>query len=267
MTYVLADDVSVQAARQGNESRGGQTLIKALSLLDAVAEGCRDLNGVAKRAGVSRSTAHRLLSFLARERYLRRAPGDGYSLGPKLISLGFQAHRELHLPGVARPWLESLAASTTDTVHLAVLDGPDVVYIDKVTGSRGLQMASSIGVRFPAQFTGLGKAIVAALPREEWRAHFFHVPKRTAYSIDTFERLSVDLEQSRARGYALDREENEPGVCCIAAAIRGADARPVAGLSVSGAAMFQTVKRIEQIGPLITRTANRIAAELGWHDA
>jgi len=267
MPDMLANDDAEQLRRQRADARGGQTLIKALSLLEAVADGCRDLEGVARRTGISRSTAHRLMSFLAQRRYLRHAPRDGYCLGPKLISLGFKAHRELHLPGVARPWLEALAAATTDTVHLAVLDARDVVYIDKVMGSRGLQMASDIGARFPAQFTALGKSMVALLPRDEWASHFFDLPKRTEHSIDAFERFAADLEETRVRGYAVDQEENELGIRCLAAAIRGPDGWPVAGVSVSGAAMFQTVKRMEQIAPLVMNTAERIAGELGWADA
>ena len=119
---------------KASETSGAQTLLRGLWLLERVADGVHDLPGLAQALGLSRSTAHRILSALVREGYLRHEPRKGYFLGPKLIRLGFKAYGSLHLPSLARPHLEALRDATLETVHLAVLDGKDVVYIDKVPG-------------------------------------------------------------------------------------------------------------------------------------
>jgi DNA-binding IclR family transcriptional regulator len=160
-----------------------QTVLRALALLEAVAEGVHDLEGLSARVGLSRSTAHRLLSTLVRAGYLRHSPRAGYRLGPRLIELGFRAHAGLHLPSLARPYLEELSEITRETVHLGVLDGTEVVYIDKVPGKRELQMASYIGARVPAQSTALGKALVSTLPPEEWLRAFVPGLRRTERTL------------------------------------------------------------------------------------
>jgi DNA-binding IclR family transcriptional regulator len=246
---------------------GAQTLLRGLALLEAVAEGVSDLEGLAGHTGLHRSTAHRLLTALIREEYVTHEARNGYRLGPKPLMLGFKAHGQLHLPLVARPRLEWLASITMDTVHLGVLDGTEVVYVDKVSGSRSLQLASSIGGRMPAQSTGLGKAHVSALPEEEWSHHFVSGLKQTPNTIETLEAFIDEMRRTRDRGYALDLEENEPGVRCIAAPIVDASGLPVAAVSLASATIFLTDERIPEMVPLVQKTARCISHDLGGPDA
>jgi DNA-binding IclR family transcriptional regulator len=265
------DDKRVEPAGRPMSSKaagtGAQTLLRGLALLEAVAEGVSDLERLAGRTGLTRSTAHRLLTALTREEYVSHEAPNGYRLGPKLLRLGFQAHGQLHLPLVARPHLEWLASLTMDTVHLSLLDGTQVVYVDKVSGSRRLQLASSIGGRMPAQSTGLGKAHVSALPEEEWPHHFVPGLKQTPNTIGTLEAFIDEMRRTRDRGYALDMEENEHGVRCIAAPIRDASNRPVAAVSLASASIFLTDERIPELIPLVLETARRISHDLGGADA
>lgn len=127
------------------DTEGAQTLLRGLWLLERVAEGVHELKALADSLGLSRSTAHRILSALTRAGYLRHEARKGYFLGPKLIRLGFKAYGQLHLPALARPHLEALRDATRETVHLAVLEGKEVVYIDKIPGKRELVLASQIG--------------------------------------------------------------------------------------------------------------------------
>ncbi|MBC7226141.1 MAG: IclR family transcriptional regulator [Thermoflexales bacterium] len=241
-----------------------QTVLRALALLEAVAEGVHDLEGLSAHVGLSRSTAHRLLTTLVRAGYLRHSPREGYRLGPKLIELGFRAHAGLHLPSLARPYLEELSEATRETVHLGVLDGNQVVYIDKVPGKRELQMASYIGARVPAQSTALGKALVSTLPREEWLRAFVPGLRRTERTIAEADRFLEEIERVAREGYALDLEENEPGIRCVAAPVRDGAGRGVAAVSISSAVLYLTEERIRELIPLVRETARRISRELGW---
>ncbi len=253
---------------KSKESTGGaQTLLRGLSLLEAVASGTRDLESLARKTGLSRSTAHRLLSTLVQTGYLRHAPREGYALGPKLIALGFKAHGQLHLPSLARKHLQWLAEETDETVHLAVLDGTQVVYIDKVPGNRELQMASYIGARLPVQSTALGKVLVAGLPEDEWAHHFVPGLKRTPNTTADLASFLEEIRRVARQGYALDLEENEPGIRCIAAPIHDASGERVAAVSISSAAIYLDERRIEALIPLVKEAARRVSEELGWEGA
>ncbi len=246
------------------EKTTSQTVLRALGLLEAVADGIYSLEDLSAAAGLTRSTTHRLLSTLTRAGYLRHEPRAGYLLGPRLIELGFKAHGQLHLPSLARPHLARLAQVSQETVHLGVLDGADVVYLDKVQGTRGLQMASCIGGRAPAQATALGKAILSALPETEWLAHLIPNLQRTPNTVTDPQRFQEELARVAARGYALDLEENEPGIRCIAAPIRDGGGRAVAAVSISSAVIYLTDERMAELIPCVVETAQRISRDLGW---
>ena len=241
-----------------------QTVLRALTLLEAVAEGVHHLEDLSRTAGLTRSTAHRLLTTLTRAGYLRHEPRSGYTLGPRLIELGFKAHGQLHLPSLARPHLEWLSQVTQETAHLGVLDGTDVVYIDKVPGTRGLQMASYIGARMPAQATALGKALISTLPEEKWPDHFIPGLKRTPHTIADPDRFREEIAHVTTCGYALDLEENESGIRCIAAPIRDGSGWGVAAVSISSAVIYLSEERIAELIPLVLEAAHRISRELGW---
>ncbi len=131
----------------------------------------RDLRTFGAALGTTRSTTHRLVSSLVQARYLRQVQG-GYLLGPKLIELGTIALEQMPLTAVARPHLESLAEQTLDTIHLGVRDGDDVLYIDKIPGTRGLEMRSRVGHRMPLASTGIGKAMMLDLTPDIWQSLF-----------------------------------------------------------------------------------------------
>lgn len=242
---------------------GAQTLLRGLSLLEKVAEGVHDLESLACTLALHKSTAHRILSALVAAGYLRHEPRRGYHLGPKLIRLGFRAYNQLHLPALARAHLERLRNATRETVHLAILDNREVVYIEKIPGKRELQLASQIGARFPAQSTALGKALLAWLPKEHQQAIFVPGLKRTEQSIVTWPLFEAELEHTRTRGYALDLEENEVGVRCVAAPIFNGNGEPVAAVSISTAALYLPEERIPEVAQQVIETAKRISRELG----
>jgi DNA-binding IclR family transcriptional regulator len=247
-------------------TRGGETgsLLKSLHLLETVARGVHDLDGLGAATSLPRSTAHRLLSTLVRRGYLRHHAGSGYRLGPLLIELGFAAQDQLHLPSVARPHLERLARASAETVHLAVLEGRDVVYLDKLPAARGKAMIATIGARAPAQTTALGKVLVAGLPQHEWPGRFDPSVPGARNATRDEAAYFAGLRHCAQAGFAEDDEEHAPGVRCLAAPIRDATGGVSAAVSLSCAASAFTEPRRRELLTLVLGAAAAISAELGW---
>lgn len=246
---------------------GTQTLMRGLAVVNAVAGGARDLRDICARIGVTRSTTHRLASCLVAERYLRVLPGVGYLLGPRLIELGFQAREEIPLATLARKHLDELAESTGDTIHLAVRDGAEALYLEKIPGKKGLEMRSRVGHRMPLAVTGVGKALLLDAPESEWmklqRAGApvsQHAPGVTL----PLQRFIERMREYAAAGHAFDLEDNEPSIRCVAAPIRDAGRAIVAAVSVSSTVPYMPMERMRQMVPVVRQTAQAISAELGW---
>ena len=251
-------------AEGGKASGGAQTLLRGLDVMDALADGSLGLAELSVRLGLSRSTTHRLASTLVDRRYLSFRQREGYSLGPKLLELGDCAGQQLHLPRIARPYLEDLARFTEDTVHLGILDGDMALYLDKVEGRRRVSVGSRIGERHPITSTGLGKALVLDFPEERWRGLF---PGKPDGSVDSH-RLAVWLERMRGYvrgGYAFDLEENEDQIRCVAAPIRDVRGQIVAAISVASAAQYMDDARMQSLVPKVQAATEEISRELGWH--
>ncbi len=249
---------------------GSQTLLRGLDVIDVVAEGPIKLGDLAARLGLTRSTTHRLASALTDRRYLSFVPHSGYSLGPKLLELGFRVRDELDLPRVAAPQLERLALLTEDTVHLGVLDRGRVLYLDKVPGKRRINISSRIGELQPVTSTGLGKALILDLDEDAW-LELFRAERSEASRQGARRRGEISQQEWLARmrgyvqaGYAFDLEENEDQIRCIAAPIRDVAGRTIAALSVSSAAQYMSDHRMQALSKDVMAAAHRISEGLGW---
>src|SRR6185312_3487970 len=188
-----------RAVEAGDESAepqrlGSQTLFRGLDVIELVAEGPITLGDLADRLGLTRSTTHRLASALTGRRYLTFVPRSGYSLGPKLLELGFRVRDELDLPRVAGPQLERLALLTEDTVHLGVLDRGHVLYLDKISGKRRINISSRVGELQPVPSTGLGKALILDLDEDAW-LEFFRAERNDAGRPDARRRAEVSQQE------------------------------------------------------------------------
>ena len=249
---------------------GSQTLFRGLDVIDVVAEGPIKLGDLATRLGLTRSTTHRLASALTDRRYLSFVPHSGYSLGPKLLELGFRVRDELDLPRVAAPHLERLALLTEDTVHLGVLDRGRVLYLDKVPGKRRINISSRIGELQPVTSTGLGKALILDLDEDAW-LELFRAERGETARQGARRRVEISQQEWLARmrgyvqaGYAFDLEENEDQIRCIAAPIRDVAGRTIAAISVSSAAQYMSDHRMQALSKEVMAAANRISEGLGW---
>ncbi|RZI68371.1 MAG: IclR family transcriptional regulator [Pseudomonas sp.] len=249
---------------------GTQTLIRGLGVIQAVASGARDLKEIARLIGTTRSTTHRLASCLVEERYLRVLPQVGYVLGPKLIELGFQAREEVPLLVLARPFLDELSALTGDTVHLAMRDGDEVLYLHKNPGRNGPEMRSRVGHRMPLARTGIGKALLLDSPVSEWRRLYeISVPTTgknplwPAHEEQTWEQVQARMHEYVQGGYAFDLEDNEPSIRCVAAPVRDASKQIVAGISIASTVPYMPLEKMADLVPVIKDAAARLSAELG----
>lgn len=193
---------------------------------------------LSRRTGLPKSTVHRIVGELVGLRVLERTePGaaDGYRLGMWLFERGelVPAHRSLS--DAALPVMEDLRAATRQRIHLAVLEGVDVVYLE-ILGDIGIDIASRTGGRVPAHATGVGKAILAYSSAATLRARIeAGLPRLTPRTIVTPGGLTAELRKIRSCGMALDLEEANLGVSCVAAPVFGANHKVRAGLSITGA--------------------------------
>jgi IclR family acetate operon transcriptional repressor len=251
--------------------RSVQSVDRALDLLEALAqsEGEVSITSLANRTSLHVSTVHRLLTTLLRRGYVRQNPETSrYFTGAKLATLAEGSSRFNELRHRARPILQSLTAHTRETSNLVVLDDVVGVYIDTVPSPHVVRMFTTLGNRVPLHATGAGKALLAWLApdrrdplidRMELRAH-------TVRTIVERPALRRALEEIRERGYAIDDEEYDEGVRCVAVAV-GPVGAPLAAISVSAPASRMTRQRCGELAPLLRRASNELAEAMRQQQA
>jgi DNA-binding IclR family transcriptional regulator len=261
MSTILED--ASPSAPSGEEGLPSLTSVgKALAILDAFdgADPFLGVSDIARRAGLPKSTAFRLLLSLAEQGYVERR-GVQYCLGTHLFELGNQVSwcRPRNLRETALPYMCELQNLTNRTVHLAVLDGCEVLYIEKVQGHKPVAAPTRVGGRVPARNTALGKAILAYSPDSAVeRVLAANAVPRTRYSIASPRVFREELAEIRRSGYAFDREESKLGLTCVAAPIlRSGEA--LAAISISGTVGDFDPDRIAR---RVRATADAIAAKL-----
>lgn len=212
---------------------------KALVLLKALAGEDQDIgvSELARRAGLTKSTAFRLLGILQRNELVERV-GSNYRLGTQLFDIGNRVYGPTPqlLQERLLPHLVDLYELTHETAHLAVLRGTEIVYVNKIHGHRAAHALSRISARLPAYCTGVGKALLAFDHDAAEAAIAAGLSARTEYTLTDPDRFRADLRSIRQEGIAYDRQEAALGLTCVAVPIMGPAGRPVAALSVSGAA-------------------------------
>lgn len=239
-----------------------QTLLRGMEIIDAVANGHVTLLQISERTGLNSSTAHRIASALVQVRYLRFEARKGYSLGAKLMELGFQAYHQSDLPSRARIHLEKLAEFSRDTVHLAVMEGQEVVYLDKIAGQRPVEISSRIGGRKPVCTTGVGKALLLDSSEEHWRSQYKHDMVSIEKVMSEGQWLTLMYKYAKA-GYALDLGEDHILIRCVAAPVYDGYGKIVAAISVSSAVEYMSNERLDQLVPVVLHAAEDISSELG----
>lgn len=248
------------AARDGHESV--DRALRVIERLGTSGSGYT-LEELSAETAIPKSTLHRTLAALkARGFAAQPRAGGPYTLGPQLLAVAFGFHERLDVRGLIHPLLVRARDQFGETVHMGVLDGADVVYLDKVESLKPLKMTSVIGGRNPAHATALGKALLAwTLPDDEavaaWLAEAGPLPARTANTIVEPAAVTAALAQIRERGWALEYEESEPGVRCVAVPVFLGRPQPAAAaISVAGPKQRLDDRHVREIGPALRALAD-----------
>ncbi|MDF2925968.1 MAG: transcriptional regulator, IclR family [Paenibacillaceae bacterium] len=215
--------------------------------------------------GFPQSSTVNLVGTLYREDYLSQYAGKRYKLGAKLIQLGTMAMESMDVASLGKPFLTSLMEDVQETVFMSVLSEGELVYIAKIDNNRSIRTAAQPGYRKPLYCTGLGKAYLAFMPSGERNAMLSStelVPV-TAHTITDRKLLEQELDRYREQGYAIDNEENEEGLYCLAAPVYGADRRIQAAVSVAGP-KERMIHRKDFIVERLLYTVGRIARSIGY---
>lgn len=235
---------------------------RALRILGVMGEASRglSLDQLADRLDIPKSSLHRILAALKYRRFVSQPePGGPYFLGTELLATAFRFHATLDLRALVHPLLARITAELNETTHMAVLDGAEVVYQDKIEASHSIKLSSVIGGRNPAHATGVGKALLAwsypsGTALAGWAARWGPLPELTPSTITSVALLSQQLALIRERGYALDMEENEAGVRCAAVPIFLGTAVPAAAVSVTVLGARAENSRLAELGSFLRHT-------------
>ena len=226
------------AAPQG--SYKVQALDRAFAVLDLLGESEMPLGlaQVASSLQLHKSTAHRFLMVLERHRMVERTSAGKFRLGLRLFDFGNRAIEQYDLRDRAQPHLRRLVTETEETAHLCILEAARVIYIDKIEPARSVRMITRIGASNPVHCTN--------------------------HTITTPEALRTEMEKTRRRGYAVDDEEYEEGLRCIAVPLLDAQRLPVAAISVSGPSFRVTAQKLPSIANHLLQCVRGISADMGY---
>lgn len=244
------------------------SLARALTILDVFGPRTAALgvSEIARSLGARAGSLYPALSTLERFGYLERDSEKRFRLGLKLLERGHALLANTGLPERAKPVLRDLARRLTVNAHLAVLHRGQVVYLDREEGSPNVVFPSVVGRLVPAHCTALGKVLLAHLEQDERRELLADHPleRRTRRTITSLRRLERDLADVRARGYAVDRQEFQEGVVCVAAPVRDHTGKVVAATSVSLLNVRAKAARMRKITREVVRTAALISQAIGY---
>ncbi|MEI7805983.1 MAG: IclR family transcriptional regulator [Hyphomicrobiales bacterium] len=264
---VLAGPAQAPAARTGGDRHSIQSVDRALYLLETIAEmgGEATLTELSTRTGLNISTCHHLLATLIQRGFVSRIPGRRlYALGARILYLG-HACLQVDLPRRAQSFVESISRATGETVHLAALQGDNVVTLLMREARHAVRVdTGTVGKSDAAHATATGKAMLAWLPEDEIRRIVTGDMKRfTDKTIVDFPALIEELRLVRRKGFAMDREEFQPGVICVGAAIRDHAGAVVGAISASAPSMRANEEHIALMRDQVVAATRALSAELG----
>jgi IclR family transcriptional regulator, acetate operon repressor len=242
---------------------------RALAMLEAVAEESEGLSNaeLSRRLQIPKSSASYILRTLATQGYLNRDGESGkYRVGLKILSLSRGALSGIDVREVALPIMRHLVEKTNLTCHLAILDGPDAVYIEKVEPTGFIRMDTWVGRRMRVHATSVGKALVAYIPQPRLEKIFAErgLEKRTAKTITTLPKLLKDLDRVRTQGYAVDDEENNLGARCLGAPVFNQQGAIEASIGLSGTTNQVNPQTFPRLVEELKDAARHVSMQLGY---
>ncbi|HEY5045266.1 MAG TPA: IclR family transcriptional regulator [Solirubrobacteraceae bacterium] len=255
------------------EPRYSQSLERGLAILGCFTP-ARPVLGIADIAddlGMSRSTTHRYVITLVALGYLEQGASRKYRLGLRVTDLGMSALNSTGLREHAHPYLEELRQRSSYTANLAVLDGPEILYVDRARSFRRGQSKIDLGLhpgsRLPAYCTAMGKLLLAFLPEDEQRELLagMKLTKRGPNTITSKKALRDELDQVREESFAVNDQELAPELHSIAAPVRDEAREVVAAVNLAAhSSMISLEELVDALGPHLVSTADRVSARLGY---
>jgi len=251
-----------------NEGQRGttRTLLRGLTLLEMISEAREGATVTELAAGsdLDKGTVSRLLSTLRDAGWAYQSEDRRYRLAGKALALSHDYTNRVDLRALAMPLLSELRDEWNETVHLGVIEGNEVVYVERLAPNASVQVVSIVGQRMPIASTAMGRAFLSALPAEERerRAKEQELVARTERSITNPSEFLAEVITSAERGYAVDREENDVETTCVGSAVTDVSGRPIATISVSGPS-YRMNPQVEKVGRSCAEAAASISAALG----
>lgn len=247
-----------------------QSVDRTLMILEELSKyknGC-GVTELSNALSLHKSTTHRLLTSLLNRGFVKQdIVTNNYQLGGKLLLLAGALLDSIDIRNIARPYIQELSRNTGEVVHLAVLDGDEAIYIDKVESSHqnNLRLYSQIGKRVPLHCTGVGKALLCGMEfnriKEILKEEDMY--KYTPNTIDNYVDFEIELNKIKEQGYGFDEIEHEEGIRCVAAPIYDHHQKVVASISIAGPTLYITLERVPELVEQITQTAKKISNQLG----
>jgi len=247
-----------------------KVLNKSFSILEILLQqgSAMNMTEISERLEIYPSTIHRILDTLKHWGYVEQDPHtQKYQLGLKALELGMAKLHQMDLVREATPYLKELVNQCNETVHLGVLEEGEVLYLAKEESSQTIRMISYVGKRAPLHCTSLGKVLLAYLSAEERKKILGEkvLPRLTENTITDKRELEKELGKVREQDFALDREENEKDVCCVAAPIRNYQGEVIAALSISSP-IFRIDKNAQNdLKKVLIETSKKISKRLGYN--
>ncbi|MGB5844893.1 MAG: IclR family transcriptional regulator [Anaerolineales bacterium] len=246
-----------------------ESVLRAFMIIEYLAESNEwvGLRSLAKDLDLVPSTAHRFLTSLKDLGYVQQHPENSrYQLTLKFAWVASLVLERTKLRQIARSWMDHLTKISNETTHLAVLEGQEIVYIDKVDNDQAVKMRSRIGTRGHFHSTAVGKSMLAFLPEKERERILedLHLIPLTKNTITDPAKLAANLDTIRSRGYSVDDEENEVGIRCVGVPVFDHAGRVAGAVSISGWTITMTQERLPQLGSILQDACKKISKELGF---
>ena len=246
-----------------------QTIDRAIDIIELLSteKDGMGVTDIGKRLDLHKSTVHRLLNALAERGYIEKEPKHGYyKIGLKFIEITSLYLNKLELKTEAQPYLRRLAEIAGQPVHLAILDGGEAVYIEKIEALNSMRMYSQIGKRVPVHCSAIGKVLLSGLEKNSIDALLdkYEFVSLTKNTIITKKELVRQVQDVRKLGFAVDDEEHEQGVRCIAAPVYDYTGKIIAAVSVSGDKRIIEKNKDEEISMYVIGAAGEISKRMGY---
>lgn len=242
------------------------SLEKGIRIIELLAEhGEMSVSEVARLMGTNRAGSHRFIATLKDLGYVEKTDGNKYQSTLKIMNLASKVANRFEIRRVAKPYMERLSMMFKETINLGLFKNQEIVHIDKIDSLEVLRMDSALGDIAPAYCTGLGKAILAFLPSHELE-HYLDTVELAPLAPNTItdrKELMAELERVRQNGYAVDDEELNAGLRCIAAPIFDHNSYPAYAISVSGPAMRLTHRALEEIKGTLLTASTELSKTMG----